>query len=391
MKTGLTPALVLLGSQFFCLAPTSAQSADAGFGELRQFRFDPIPLARVGDDPEEPLYDVCGIVVLPGGGFVIGEGSSSTIRFYDSNGRLTNVVGRSGGGPGEFIRLQWVRRFGDRLFAYDSSQRRLSEFTLGGALVGTVTVTPVPPYIAALVTGVFSDGSFLAQGILMPRSPRHPVVSREEIALLRYDRDGNFIDQVGSFEGSEVYSEPSPTGGRRGSLPPFARRSEVVVDGLNIVTVENRTPHIHVRSQDGSTLLSLEPARGLEPRAVLDRDVRLMRTRFLADETPGRTLMADLYDRMPVPDTYPFFGWASWDRRPLLTASDSEIWVLKYGGLSELGPTWMVFDLESARQTGELSSADDVELWDVAGDLAGVLYRTELDEEIVELRRFRSS
>jgi hypothetical protein len=391
MKTWLTPILVLLCSQFLCLSPTAAQSADAGLGELRQLRFDPIPLARVGDDPEEPLYDVRGIVVLPGGGFVIGEGSTNTLRFYDSDGRLTKVVGRAGEGPGEFRRLYWVRRYGDRLYAFDSSQRRLSEYTLGGSLVGTVTVLPVPPFAAVLPAGVFSDGTFLARGILGPSSPSHPGIMREEIALLRFDRDGSFIDQIGRFEGTEAYVEPRGTTGRLISYPAFARASEVVVDGSNIVTVENNTPHIHVRSPDGSTLLSLEPVRGLEPRAVLDRDVKLMRARFLADETPGNTSRADLFDRMPVPDTYPFFGWASWDRRPLLTARDSEIWVLKYGGLSELGPTWMIFDLESARQTGELSSADDVELWDVAGDLAGVLYRTELDEEIVELRRFRSS
>ena len=391
MRIWFTTLLFILSWQFLCLAPTSAQSADAGPGELRQFRFDSIPLARIGDEPEEPLYDVCGIVVLPSGGFVIGEGSTNTLRFFDSDGSLTKVVGRSGEGPGEFTRLYWVRRYGDRLFAYDSSQRRLSEFTLGGDLVGTVTVNPVPPYVAALVTGVFSDGTFLVRGISMPQSPTHPVVRREETALLRHDRDGNFIDQIGSFEGSEAFVVPRPSGGYSASLPVFARAAAVVVDGPNIVTVENKTPHIQVRNQDGSTLLSLEPLGGLEPRAVLDRDVRLMRARFLADETPGNTSRADLFDRMPVPDTYPFFGWASWDRRPFLTARDSVIWVLEYGGLSELGPTWMIFDLESARQTGELSSADDVELWDVAGDLAGVLYRTELGEEIVELRRFRSS
>jgi hypothetical protein len=347
-------------------------------------------LARVGDNPEEPLYDVRGIVVLPGGGLVIGERSSNTLRFYDSDGSLTDVVGRSGEGPGEFIRLHSMGRYGDRLFVFDSSQRRLSEFTLGGDFVGAVMVTPVPPFVAALVTGVFSDGTVLAEGIQLPRVPSQPGVTNDEIGLLRYDRDGNFLDQIASFEAGEVYMESIPGGGWRSSLPAFARRSEVVVDGPNIVTVDNVTPHIQVRDQDGNTLFRLEPLGGMEPRAVQDRDVRRMRARFLGDEAHGNDSRADLFDRMPVPDTYPFFGWASWDRRPFLIARDSVIWVLEYGGLSDTGPTWMIFDLESARQTGELSSADDVELWDVAGDLAGVLYRTELGEEIVELRRFRA-
>lgn len=390
MRTGFATLLFILSWQFLCLPPTSAQSVDDGTRKLRQFRFDPLPLARVGDDPGDPLYDVRGIVVLPGGGLVIGERSSNTLRFYDSDGSLTNVVGRSGEGPGEFIRLHSMGRYGDRLFVFDSSQRRLSEFTLGGDFVGAVTVTPVPPFVAAPVTGVFSDGTLLAEGIQLPRVPSQPGVTNEEIALLRYDQDGKFIDQIGSFEAGEVYMESIPGGGWRGSLPAFARRSEVVVDGPNIVMVENRTPHIQVRGQDGNTLIRLEPLGGREPKEVSDRDVKRIRTRFLVEEKAGDTSLANLFDQMPIPETFPFYGWASWDRRPFLTARDSVIWVLEYGGLSDRGPTWMIFDLESARQTGELSSADDVELWDVAGDLAGVLYRTELGEEIVELRRFRA-
>lgn len=363
---------------------------DPGHEELRRFRLDSIPLARVGDDPEEALYDVCGIVVLSGGRLVIGESSTNTIRFYDSEGSLRKVVGRFGEGPGEFTRLYWVRRYRDRLFAYDSSKRRLSEFTLEGDLVGTVTVNPVPPYVAALVTGVFSDGSLLVRGIAMPQSPPHPVVRREETALLRYDRNGIFLRQIGTFIGSEAFVAPRPSGGYSASLPVFARRSDLVVDGPHIVTVDNVTPQIQIHDQDGRTLPNLEPLGGREPREVSDRDVKRIRTRFLVEEKAGDTSLANLFDQMPIPETFPFYGWASWDRRPFLTARDSVIWVLEYGGLSDRGPTWMIFDLESARQTGELSSADDVELWDVAGDLAGVLYRTELGEEIVELRRFRA-
>lgn len=389
MKHWPATSLFILSWQTLFLSPTSGQPSRADPGDLRQLQLDSVPLARIGDDPEQPLHDVRGIVVLPSGGLLIGEGSTNSLRFYDSEGALTKVVGRFGDGPGEFRRLSWVRRYGSRVYAYDSSRRRLSEFTLEGALTRAVTVHPVPPFVAALVTGVFSDGSLLVRGIPVPQPPSQPIVRRQESALLRYDRDGNYVERIGDFLGSEAFVFPQASGGYAASLPVFARASAVAVDGPNFVTVENITPDIQVRRQDGRLLERLEPIEGLEPTEVLDRDVSLMRARFLNVETPGLTSPADLFDQMPIPDSYPFWGWASWDRRPLLTLRDSLIWVLRYGGLSDEGPVWMVFDLRSARQTAVLSSADIVELWDVTGDVAGVLYRTDFDEEIVELRKFR--
>ena len=77
--------------------------------------------------------------------------------------------------------------------------------------------------------------------------------------------------------------------------------------------------------------------------------------------------------------------------RPPVTVADGLVWALRYGGLPREGsdpegPEWFVFR-PGMGQIATLSSPDDVVLVDVAADLAAVLRRTELGEEIVELRR----
>ena len=96
---------------------------------------------------------------------------------------------------------------------------------------------------------------------------------------------------------------------------------------------------------------------------------------------------------MGLPEHLPPYGWLSlgYPDRPPVTVADGLVWALRYGGFPREGadpegPEWFVFR-PGAGQIATLSSPDDVVLVDVAGDLAAVLRRTELDEEIVELRR----
>ncbi len=96
---------------------------------------------------------------------------------------------------------------------------------------------------------------------------------------------------------------------------------------------------------------------------------------------------------MGLPEHLPPYGWLSlgYPDRPPVTVADGLVWALRYGGFPREGadpegPEWFVFR-PGMGQIATLSSPDDVVLVDVAGDLAAVLRRTELDEEIVELRR----
>jgi hypothetical protein len=130
----------------------------------------------------------------------------------------------------------------------------------------------------------------------------------------------------------------------------------------------------------------------LPPTVPLTQSVfESVRERVLAgaDDSVERFL-----DGMGVPDHLPPYGWLSVERgdtRPPLIVADGFVFALRYGGMQTAsadvaGPEWFVFR-PGGGHVATLTSSDDVRLLDLRGDLAAVLRKTELGEEVVELRR----
>lgn len=118
------------------------------------------------------------------------------------------------------------------------------------------------------------------------------------------------------------------------------------------------------------------------------RDVALIRERLLTAWPSAADDLAEVFQRLPVPDYLPAYGWASWTPRQILTAADGDLWALQYGGLSTAGPEWIVYRA-GIGQVGTATAPDDVVLYDVSDILAAVVKLGEYREEVVELRRVR--
>src|SRR5688572_33306794 len=70
------------------------------------------PLAVVGGAKDQlaghALHRVKDGVLLNNGGILVATEGSQSILQYDSTGRFGREIGRSGGGPGEFLRIQSI-------------------------------------------------------------------------------------------------------------------------------------------------------------------------------------------------------------------------------------------------------------------------------------------
>ena len=112
----------------------------------RGARIDSIPLLTIGDDPEDPLYQVIG-AVLVGDTLIVAQASSMTLRFHDRRtGEFLRSVGGPGEGPGEYEGLSSLQRVGDRLYTFnrgsDRQAYRMTVLDLSGTLVATVSIEP---------------------------------------------------------------------------------------------------------------------------------------------------------------------------------------------------------------------------------------------------------
>ena len=373
---------------------TSA-GTDGGSDAPAAWRLDPVPLMSVGDTEADPLFEVTGIVITDRH-VVIAQEGTGTLRFYSQTGSLETVVGGRGEGPGEFGDLQWMKRAGDHLFAYDPYGREVTGYSLEGELSSSVALAPPEEYRSGLsATGVFSDGSLLAEVWDVAFWPTQPAVERLTRTLLLFDERGGFVHRLPEMKGPETWYEPFGNGGSSQMFRFFGRATEALVLDSLVVVLENDSYDIPVYGRDGIVRDTLRPAVVPERVPLAGLRVDFIQQALLDswDLGDGRDEVERMLTDMGIPRYLPPYGWLSLGspNRPPVTVADGLVWALRYGGIPREdtepdGPEWFVFEVGKG-QIATLSSPDDVILYDVAGDLAAVLRRTELDEEIVELRR----
>ena len=89
---------------------------------------------RIGsiDDPEQALSTIGHVVIGPGGELFVSQPESGDIRVFNTDGKLSRVIGRRGKGPGEFENVSYIGFKGDTLFASDDGLERVSYFSPNG-------------------------------------------------------------------------------------------------------------------------------------------------------------------------------------------------------------------------------------------------------------------
>jgi hypothetical protein len=342
-------------------------------------------LVSVGGGERDPLYHVVGAVLLDSQ-LIVANGGSRALHFYDLDGHLTRVAGRQGDGPGEFQQIYWIQAVASDLAVYDRELTRLSMFTDSGDFVGSVQISVPDAYSAASALGVFPDGSILVHAWPRVRRPAIPVY-RDTLALLRYDSLGHHQDSLGSYRWVEYYRESMPRGGAFASPLPFGRWGVIVVRGWRYYVMENDTFVITVHDSAGKTRNELRPASRRPLVSVTETDARIAREHYASPEAPPELRLVERFDRMPLPSTFPPYGWMGRHGMRILQVSHGgDAWALEFGGLRDAGPVWTVFGPDGSVRS-RVTADEELELLDVRDDVAVVRRWDDQDVEWIELRR----
>ena len=135
-------------------APPTEASGPCPAGDCR-IELEHITRITDADDPGILPGGVVWIQETEAGTFVSASLDMAQIAEFGPDGRLTRVIGRSGQGPGELLRLRTlIPGPGDTLFAPDMGQGRITIFGPDRAPTGTFPM----PFLPDLV---MPDGSFL--------------------------------------------------------------------------------------------------------------------------------------------------------------------------------------------------------------------------------------
>lgn len=85
-------------------------------------------------------------LLATGGRLIVGD--PTRLHILTESGEHIHSVGREGAGPGEFGSVTALGHIGqDTIAVHDSWNQRLSYFTLAGEYLGSLRVTPSPPYV----------------------------------------------------------------------------------------------------------------------------------------------------------------------------------------------------------------------------------------------------
>lgn len=360
---------------------TADGSDSLGSNELATI--DTHPSVRL--EATDGLFQVAGGLLI-GDRAVLAERSTGTLRFYDG-GELVQTAGGTGDGPGEFRYLSWVQASDGKLYAYDAMRQRVSAWSMTGEFFTSVAITLPDSSSQAIALGVFEDGSLLIGAIKRGSRPPIPTARRETLALYRSDSAGHPQDSLTAFLNREMFVEPFGRAGQLSSPLVFGRQGAVAVGRNRYYLIENDIAAIEsgLGNHDATDTLRVPPFQGYGREAVTPEHIAIARERFVQDETPELPL-GPVFDKMPIPDSFPPFGWAG--EAPATTLrvhSDGSVWVMRFGGVRTTTPVWAVFD-STGKFRGNVAGPYEMDVLDSSGERVLVLTRSDLGEEFVDVR-----
>lgn len=229
----------------------------------------------LGGGPTE-FGAVAGVVQLAGGSVVVADRLSDEVRFFDADGRIEAVRGRSGSGPGEFRLITWIGLCGaDSIFVLDGSNKRLTTFNVSGELIGTQPASSPKPGSSPWRLRC-TDRHFLV--VSQPDHPARPQPGPFQlpVSIGWFDISGEPVKPLGQFPGPELYVLPSLRGAR-----PRPLGAEVFIEVLGSMAVIGTSDREVIQLFDIGGRNVTEIPVPLEARPTTDIDI----SAFIESET----------------------------------------------------------------------------------------------------------
>ncbi len=281
-----------------------------------------VDIGGVEGDPTQQLFGVGDAARISGGRIVIANFGSQELLFYDSAGNHLLTAGGRGGGPGEFQGMSWIEPAGDSLLVADRRPGTLSVFDPEGGFVRSERYDATP-------TGRFADGSLLATQTNFLEDLQDGLF-RPPSTLLRFGRDGEAVDTLGSVPGNEAFMSVGDQSVNVFRLP-FGRQTQTIVRDETFYVADSDRYEIGVYGIDGSLQTSIRKAFEHLDAGEADLDAYIEQLVTAAGDNEARRQAALGLRVFPMPKTFPAFGWNINGRAaPVLVDDVGHLWVLEY-------------------------------------------------------------
>lgn len=285
--------------------------------DLPRWTLSATPTVRIGQegDPNREFTRITGVVRMPTGEIVVGNGATQELRVFSPRGEFLRSLSRQGSGPGEFRNLGPVSRAADTLFVIERGMfgpTHLHAFTLADGFLTRhlLRASNAPRGVGPLAR--LSTGELLVSlaGTRAIAPPELGTVRRDsmELAILHLGDPGE-VTSLGTFlsltwAAYRVYNAAVPTSLFRFTLGPdlvlAASRDRAWIG-------DTGTGVIKIFGGRGELLGEVTPP--IPPRGFRDDALERARLRALAiarDKDDSSRVEA-MHDRRIRPSTVPRF------------------------------------------------------------------------------------
>lgn len=345
------------------------------------WRLSEEPVLEIGEDEGEDAYQlfrVSNVVRLHDGRVALGNAGTDEVRFYRPDGTYIRSVGREGGGPGEFRSLSGPYPYHDSLAVYDRGNQRMAILGPDGGWVRSFSTTAPGGASSAALVAPFEDGTVAGPLIVMfTAGASASRVSRDSSVHVRFTMDGELLDTLGVFQGSEWFVRQTGTGMGVMSLA-MGKRIHTAVHGTAIYVGETDSYEVRRYESDGRLVRIIH--RDLPVRPVTPQDIARYKEEQLEQaEAQWRSFQEEMLNAMPFPSTMPAHGSIAVD-------AEGNLWVAAFRASNREPHLWTVFDPDG-RMLGDVTLPDRFRVTDMGPDYVLGVWRDEFDVERVRMFR----
>lgn len=347
-----------------------------------------------------PLLQVTAIEPLGNGRVAVAMNAPPQTMVFDARGGMEALLGRQGGGPGEYSSvISVVGLRGDSIAVWDPNRRRITVFTAEGEAARQIDLSLIVPIPVGAATGTDLASGFtrvlgttgphlilFGEGALAPAS--EPKISRPRMPAHWIDTDGNILATSPPIPGMEVF-----LGSPIGPIPrPFGARAYATSQGRSLVVGTAEKTEFQVFGPDGNL------ARIVRwpdvPREVGGAFLTTW-SNMVTDWVEGRADLAPLLESVPRAERWPAY-------MDLISSDSGEVLIGEYPGPTGVWPmrrqdekpdllrpqirmpgrSWLVFDSTGVFQA-TLLTPEGFEAYAVRDGLIWGVYSDSLDIESV--------
>lgn len=271
-------------------------------------------------------------------GFVVANGATNELRFFDANGKFVKSSGRKGGGPGEYQRFISIALMpGDTIAVLDDIARRLSLVSPDGTYLRSVPLSPSPNGLGgpARVVALHNGKLLVAFNEVISMAPRETPVYFAEQFFEVNTSSGVLSKTELRLQSSEHFVQASlpKYGGVAYWDLAFGRAISIRPTPRALVTGDGTAWAVEERSVTGAVVGTHSLTRQVDVITGADKQqyrMSVLRGRKGEDSVLTERMAAE----MPYPRTKPAYSRIEVD-------NEAHIWLQPYSAAQELPSAWI--------------------------------------------------